>query len=646
MNSFRMIASIQISKGNAVKTRGFRDELYVGSPSNAAHIYSALGADSIHIIDLDAARQSRLPDMSTLAAVSQSSRVPLSYSGGLVTREAVAQVFAAGFEKVYFGRAIFYFPELVAWAVNLYGAQAVGAVLDVSPSGDDYILLHRTEIDSRGETLEAGLRKASALGVGEVLLNRWDLEGSYEGLDATLAAKSRAFFSSPILISGGFSSLSEFLTLERVASGAVVGSRLTFSGGPTSVLLNYPTAAEIQRNLEISRVPDKGSVAELSSTSPLISTGTGLSGVECPRCIITSSVPGSEIEGGTCYYCRFHDALNDEYSTDGFLDWVRRIKEKGRSHQKYDCILGVSGGADSSYLLHLLVSAGVRVLAVHFDNGWNTPTATMNIHRMTTRLNIDLETFVADHREYDNLYKAFLCSGVRDIEAPTDIGFMSVLYRSAQRHGVRQIVEGHSFRTEGMSPLGWLYMDGAYVRGVYRSETGMRLKRYPNMGFFKFVYWAVFARLERHRPLYLVDYDKRSAREFLSGEYGWEWYGGHHLENRFTAFFHSYFLPSRYGIDYRQIELSALVRSGFVSRDEAKHQFSLGRAYRVADLLYIQSRLNVGDIKSLVQNAPRRNYSEFPNYKKRFRRLRFFFWILMKLNLVPETFYEKYCASK
>ena len=195
--------------------------------------------------------------------------------------------------------------------------------------------------------------------------------------------------------------------------------------------------------------------------------------------------------------------------------------------------------------VHKMVELGLRPLAVHFDNTWNSPIATANIYTVLDELDVDLETYVVDNKEYDDIYRSFMLAGVKDVEAPTDIGFMGALYRAAEKHGIKYIVEGHSFRTEGVSPLGWLYMDGGYIKAVHEQFGTRADEDLPEHG------------LPAVRPVGGLQRDpaasgrcttstttRRRPSSSSPTTYGWQWYGGHHLENRFTAFYHSYFLPA------------------------------------------------------------------------------------------------------
>ena len=369
----------------------------------------------------------------------------------------------------------------------------------------------------------------------------------------------------------------------------------------------------------------------------------------CVRCLYDLSVPGVTFgPNGECSYCTLHDEMDMQYPTGTkgqatLRDAVREMKEAG-SGKEFDCILGVSGGCDSSFLAHSMVEQGLRPLAVHFDNTWDTAIATNNIYLVLDQLKVPLETFVVDNREYDDIHRAFIESGVRDLEAPTDIGFMGVLYRAAETHDVKFIVEGHSFRTEGVSPAGQFYMDGRYVKEVHRRFGTIPMETYPNMPFLEFVKWAAFSGIRRLRPLYWIDYNKEAAKTLLSKEYGWEWYGGHHLENRWCNFHHTYFLPRRFGIDHRINELSGRVRSGQMSRQEAELEFATPPVVDLELVEMVKKRLGYGDERwEELMGAPRRHYSDYPTYKKAFERLRILFWILYRMDRVPKTFYVKYC---
>tara|TARA_Y100000589_G_scaffold271068_1_gene263551 strand:+ start:1995 stop:3140 length:1146 start_codon:yes stop_codon:yes gene_type:complete len=373
----------------------------------------------------------------------------------------------------------------------------------------------------------------------------------------------------------------------------------------------------------------------------------------CNRCIYDSTVPNISFNSqNICNYCDQHDELEKEYplGADGKKKLellINQIKKAGRK-KKYDCVIGVSGGCDSSFLLYKLVSYGLRPLAVHFDNTWNSAISTMNIAKVTSKLGIDLFTYVVDNKEYDEIYKAFLLSGVPDIEAPTDIGIATTQYLAAAKYNIKYIIEGHSFRTEGISPLGWLYMDGKYIQSVIKNYSNQKIKTFPNLTLFKQLKWMVLNRFKRVRPLYYMDYNKKLAMEILKDKFNWEWYGGHHLENQFTAFYHRYFMPKKFAIDQRLLGYAALTRSGQIIRDDALEMMKASPSgQEIDEILYlVKKRLCYSDNEfQSIMNIAKKNYKDFKTYKKTFEKLKPFFYIMYKLDLVPKSFYIKYTKS-
>lgn len=368
----------------------------------------------------------------------------------------------------------------------------------------------------------------------------------------------------------------------------------------------------------------------------------------CARCIYDETIPSISFdEEGVCTYCRLHDAMDVEYPTgergrEELLKLADRIRQSGKG-KKYDCVVGVSGGCDSSYLLYKMVELGLRPLAAHFDNTWNSPTATQNIHNVLEKLGVDLYTIVVDNKEYDDLLHSFLISGVKEPDGPTDIGLAATLYRAAEKHGIKYIVEGHSFRTEGISPLGWLYIDGKYIQSVHREYGTRPLKTFPNLSLFNFLRWSAINRIRRVRPLYYMDYRKEEAKKFLAENLGWQWYGGHHLENRYTAFHHTYFSPRRDGVDMRVLGYAALTRSGQMTREEAFARMAEPIVQDPEILELVKKRLGFSSAElEKILDMPSRDYTEFETYKRTFERLSWLFWVLYKLDRVPKSFYIKY----
>ena len=262
------------------------------------------------------------------------------------------------------------------------------------------------------------------------------------------------------------------------------------------------------------------------------------------------------------------------------------------------------------------------------------------------KLDVDLFTYVVDNKEYDDIYKAFLKAGVPDTEAPTDIALAAVLNMAAAKYGVNYVIEGHSYRTEGINPIGWTYMDGKYIEDVHKRYGTLKMKTYPNMKLLKQIKWMLFNRIKKIRPLWYIDHDKEETKKFLNKEFGWTWYGGHHLENRFTAFYHSYILPHRWSIDKRKNGYSALIRSGQMTREDALEQLSKPHYLEPGILDFVKKRLGYSESEfEKVMNVPKQTYKDFKTYKKTFEVMKPFFWLMYRLNYVPKSFYLKYCKK-
>jgi hypothetical protein len=324
---------------------------------------------------------------------------------------------------------------------------------------------------------------------------------------------------------------------------------------------------------------------------------------------------------------------------------IEQIKKAGRG-KTYDCVVGVSGGTDSSYMLAKSIEWGLRPLAVHYDNTWNTAIATENIRKITAALNVDLDTYVVDNKEADDIFRSFFLSGVPELDCSTDIALAETLYRAAAKYGVSYILEGHSFTCEGISPMGNNYFDGMYIADIHRKYGRRKMKTFPNMTFASFMKWILLKRIKKIRPLWYLDYDKAKARKFLEERYGWQYYGGHHLENRLTAFLHTVYNPQKFGIDNRNWSLAAAARNNMLSREEALAIYSspISQDRELVD--YFKKRLELSEeAYEVVMKGEKKNYKDYKTYKKRFETLRPLFYLLAKAHLVPVSFYMKYTSK-
>jgi N-acetyl sugar amidotransferase len=296
----------------------------------------------------------------------------------------------------------------------------------------------------------------------------------------------------------------------------------------------------------------------------------------CTKCVMDTTDLTLEFDSkGECTYCQGYEKRIQYHvskmpkSVDVL---IQQLREKGNG-KPYDCVIGLSGGVDSSYLLHLV--AGVwklRVLAVHVDGGWNTDEAVSNIHQLVDKLGVELHTIVVDWEEMKDLQCAFLKSGVSNQDTPQDHAFFAGLYNYSIGKGVYYVLSGSNLASEAVLPKSWEHnpMDLDQLEDIHKKFGKRPLKSFPRIGFLKAnVLIPFFYRFKVIHPLNQVEYDRAKAIKVLYDLYGWKDYGPKHNESRFTRFFQNYFLPMRYGYDKRKAHYSSLILSGTMSRQEA-----------------------------------------------------------------------------
>ncbi len=344
----------------------------------------------------------------------------------------------------------------------------------------------------------------------------------------------------------------------------------------------------------------------------------------CKRGIWDITVPGITFnEKGISNYAEMFDKLCKAYPRGnvGKKDWeniVNKIKTAGKG-RKYDCIIGVSGGTDSSYLLHLVKTEyGLRPLAVNLDNGWNSDIAVKNIKKMTTALDIDLETYVIDYEEIKDLLRCYMYASLPWIDIPTDLAIKAVLFKLAHREKIKFILRANDFRSEGTQPREWSYGDGKQLLFLHKKFGKVSLKTFPNYTFANLLYYAIVFKIKNYYPYYYLDYQKNDAKRFLIENYNWEYYGGHHHENHFTKFAIANWLPTKFNIDKRIITLSAQILSGEISRDYAIEMISkppYDPEQMVLDLDFVLKKLdfNKTDYEILLKNDAKFFY-DYPSY--------------------------------
>lgn len=324
----------------------------------------------------------------------------------------------------------------------------------------------------------------------------------------------------------------------------------------------------------------------------------------CTKCIMDTSDPNITFDdNGVCNHC--HD-FNDKWNTGGYkgsesdeklLEVINQIKADGKG-KKYDCILGISGGVDSSYLAHLSTKYDLRVLAVHVDAGWNSDVAVQNIFKICKKLNINLYTEVLDWETIKELQRTYMFSGLANLDIPQDHAFLAGVYDYAIKYNIKYMLNGSNYATEGILPKAWGYsaLDYRSIRSVFtKFKRKGNLRKYPHFGVVK--YFTMRNKIKRVNLLNHIPYSKTDAIKLLSEEYDWKYYGGKHFESRFTKFFQSYYLPRKFGYDKRRAHLSSLIVSGEMDRKSALVEMDNTTAYPLDEMLedrdYILKKLEI-----------------------------------------------------
>lgn len=247
---------------------------------------------------------------------------------------------------------------------------------------------------------------------------------------------------------------------------------------------------------------------------------------------------------------------------------IDEIKLRGKG-KDYDCILGVSGGVDSTYLSFKAKEWGLRPLLVHFDNGWNSELAVQNIQNIVDKTGFDLYTYVVDWNEYRDIQKSFFKANVIDIEAIMDIGFTNTLQIINNKFNIGVVIDGNNVVTEAVLPKAWIFKNQDNLIGIHKKFGNGQLKTYPIITRLQRFKFDNVAKLKCVSPLNFIDYDKKKVKEIITEEFGWKDYGGKHYESVFTRFYQGYILPEKFKVDKRKAHLSNLIFSGQMTKEQA-----------------------------------------------------------------------------
>ena len=361
----------------------------------------------------------------------------------------------------------------------------------------------------------------------------------------------------------------------------------------------------------------------------------------CTKCVMDTSDPAISFdEKGVCNHCKKFELITKHNwfpNEDGKKLWegiVEQIRNAGVGRE-YDCILGLSGGVDSSYLALKIKDWGLRPLVVHVDAGWNSELAVANIESLVKYCNYDLHTHVVDWEDMRDLHLAYLRAGISNQDVPQDHIFFASLYHFATKNNIRYILSGGNLATEGIFPDSWhgSAMDAINLKAIHRKYGSRTLKNYKTISFWQYYIWYPFVKKMRTvRPLNYMPYNKNEALLELQSKVGYKPYARKHGESLFTKLFQNYYLPVKFGFDKRRPHLSSLIVSGQLNRDGALIQLDqplYDKDELEIDISYFCKKLRISrdDFENLM-NAPIHSHEDFPNWNRRqilLKRLQTFF---------------------
>lgn len=338
---------------------------------------------------------------------------------------------------------------------------------------------------------------------------------------------------------------------------------------------------------------------------------------------------------GVCNHCHSYTErlasrlYSEEDRDDKLKQLVTNIKSSGKN-KEYDCIIGVSGGVDSTYVAYLTKKLGLRPLAIHFDNGWNSELAVSNIEKILNKLEIDLYTYVIDWEEFRDLQKSFLYASTTDGEIPTDHAINSLLFRQASKRNIKYIINGMNFATESISVKSWSYghADWTYIKDVHKTFGKVKLRHFPFYNMSLLFYWTFVKRIKVISILNYIDFKKEEVMEFIQKEFGWVYYGGKHYESVYTRFFQGYILPVKFGVDKRKGHLSDLIYSGQITREEALEELKkeiYPPGLLSQDMDFVKKKFSFSDQEfDKIMKSPVRSFREYKNIENKVIRLKKF----------------------
>ena len=347
----------------------------------------------------------------------------------------------------------------------------------------------------------------------------------------------------------------------------------------------------------------------------------------CAKCVMDNQGdPDITFDAqGVCNYCQKYPefAARQFKGTAKDGEALRQLAASIKSsanNKKYDCLLGVSGGVDSTYTAVLLKDLGLTPLLVHLDNGWNSELAVRNINNLAEKLGFDLYTHVINWEEFRDIQLSFLRASVVDIELVTDYAIVACLYTTAYEKGIQHIISGHNFATEAIMAPSWTHAksDLKNIVEIHKQFGNGKFKTFPKMSYWQKAWYVQRKKIKIIPILNYTNYHKEEAKEVMKQRVDWRDYGTKHGESIFTRFYQNYMLPVKFGIDKRKAHLSTLINSGQLTREEALREMQqpLYTPDKLEeDLDYVSKKFGItrGEFEAIMR-MPVKKHQDYPSY--------------------------------
>ena len=630
----RIIPTLLLRDTGFVKTKQFGNPVYLGDAVNTVRLFNEKMVDEVIVLDIDASKQGRGPNFEMLEKLASQCFMPMAYGGGVSNLKQAARLFRMGIEKVVLNSAALEQGRLIKEIAEVYGSQAVVVAIDILRDGENLIVRYPVGGNPSSQSPLDHALWAQAQGAGEILIQDVERDGTKKGYDIGLFKIFADSLNVPLIALGGASDDDDLLRVleEGHASAAAAGSLFVFAGRKNAVLISTPEFADEDDWTPIS-MSDQ-STDTVDPPKQLLRPNRPM----CNLTVLDDTDPDFAVDenGISLLALKGLEKLKRERVTgEAGRKRIQAIADRAKAEGKgkeYDCVIGLSGGVDSTYVAMMVKELGLRPLALHLDNGWNSNTAVLNIKRIVDRLGIDLYTYVINWEDVQDLQRAFLRASVPDVEVITDHAVLASTFQIADQYNIKTVIFGINVATESILPEAWHYTkrDAEHIRAIHRKYGERKLTNFPFIEPWDFERYKRVKGIHYESLLSYIDFNKAEALKELREKINYEPYPRKHGESKFTQFFQEYFLPEKFGFDKRKAHFSNLIISEQMSRDEALCELQkplyVDPRQKARDLEYIRRKLGFSAEEwEEIMKAPPALHDDFPGYYtrlKQFRRLK------------------------